>query len=58
MEHFGLGRYDDQVDPDTCFKAMKAMQRVLNYSKTDFDNGHSLYHLGNFDYGIFILEKI
>ena len=28
-EHFGLGRYADPVDPEACFKAMTAMQRVL-----------------------------
>lgn len=28
-EHFGLGRYADAVDPEACFKAMAAMQRVL-----------------------------
>jgi len=28
-EHFGLGRYNDPIDPDACFKAMKSMQRVL-----------------------------
>jgi len=29
IEHFGLGRYTDPVDPNACFAAMKAMQRVL-----------------------------
>lgn len=29
IEHFGLGRYGDTIDPDACFKAMKSMQRVL-----------------------------
>ncbi len=29
LEHFGLGRYDDPINPDACFKAMKSMQRVL-----------------------------
>lgn len=29
IEHFGLGRYGDPIDPEACFKAMKAMQRVL-----------------------------
>jgi hypothetical protein len=28
-EHFGLGRYTDPIDPDACFRAMAAMQRVL-----------------------------
>jgi hypothetical protein len=28
-EHFGLGRYTDPIDPDACFKAMAAIQRVL-----------------------------
>lgn len=28
-EHFGLGRYGDPVDPEACFKALEAMQRVL-----------------------------
>ncbi|MBP5468387.1 MAG: DUF268 domain-containing protein, partial [Candidatus Riflebacteria bacterium] len=29
LEHFGLGRYGDPIDPSSCFKAMKSMQRVL-----------------------------
>jgi hypothetical protein len=29
VEHFGLGRYADPIDPDACFAAMAAMQRVL-----------------------------
>lgn len=29
LEHFGLGRYGDPVDPEACFKAFKAIQRVL-----------------------------
>lgn len=29
MEHFGLGRYGDKVEPDAYRKAAKAMQRVL-----------------------------
>lgn len=29
VEHFGLGRYGDEIDTDACFKAMKTMQRVL-----------------------------
>jgi len=29
IEHFGLGRYGDKIDPNACFKAMKAMKRVL-----------------------------
>lgn len=29
IEHFGLGRYGDDIDPDACFKAMKAFQRVV-----------------------------
>ena len=28
-EHFGLGRYADVIDPEACFNAMAAMQRVL-----------------------------
>lgn len=28
-EHFGLGRYSDPVDPQACFKFMRALQRVL-----------------------------
>lgn len=28
-EHFGLGRYGDNVDPDACFEFMRALQRVL-----------------------------
>jgi hypothetical protein len=28
-EHFGLGRYTDPIDPNACFRAMTAMQRVL-----------------------------
>lgn len=29
LEHFGLGRYGDPVDPDACFKCFKAIQRVM-----------------------------
>lgn len=29
LEHFGLGRYGDPVDPEACFKAFRAIQRVL-----------------------------
>ena len=29
IEHFGLGRYGDCIDPEACFSAMKAMQRVV-----------------------------
>src|SRR5262249_19182135 len=29
VEHFGLGRYGDPVDPDACFSAMRSLARVL-----------------------------
>lgn len=29
VEHFGLGRYGDPIDPDACFKTMTAFERVL-----------------------------
>lgn len=29
VEHFGLGRYGDPIEPAACFKAMVAFQRVL-----------------------------
>jgi hypothetical protein len=29
VEHFGLGRYGDPVDPDACFRVMRALARVL-----------------------------
>lgn len=29
IEHFGLGRYGDEIDPDGCFKAMSSLARVL-----------------------------
>ena len=29
-EHFGLGRYADPVDPDSCFRFMNNLQRVLS----------------------------
>lgn len=29
VEHFGLGRYGDKIEPGACFTAMKAMQRVM-----------------------------
>lgn len=29
LEHFGLGRYGDKIDPEGCFKAFKSIQRVL-----------------------------
>ncbi|GHT01867.1 hypothetical protein AGMMS50276_30880 [Synergistales bacterium] len=30
IEHFGLGRYGDPIDPEACFKAMSEMERVLS----------------------------
>ena len=29
LEHFGLGRYGDPIDPNACFKAFKSIQRVM-----------------------------
>lgn len=29
VEHFGLGRYGDPLDPDACFKMMRSLRRVL-----------------------------
>ena len=29
LEHFGLGRYGDEIDPDACFKVMLAIKRVV-----------------------------
>ncbi|MGA2038117.1 MAG: DUF268 domain-containing protein [Bryobacteraceae bacterium] len=29
VEHFGLGRYADSIDPDACFTFMRNLQRVL-----------------------------
>ena len=29
IEHFGLGRYGDPVEPEACFRAMRALARVL-----------------------------
>ncbi len=29
VEHFGLGRYGDPVEPEACFRAMRALARVL-----------------------------
>lgn len=29
VEHFGLGRYGDPVDPSACFRAMRSLARVL-----------------------------
>lgn len=34
VEHFGLGRYGDPIDPMACFKGMKAMQRVVSSGGT------------------------
>lgn len=30
LEHFGLGRYGDAIDPEACFKCCDAIQRKLN----------------------------
>ena len=30
LEHFGLGRYGDPIDPDAWYKAMKSIMRVLS----------------------------
>ena len=29
LEHFGLGRYGDSIDPEACFKAFAAIQRKI-----------------------------
>ena len=29
IEHFGLGRYGDPIDPGACFAAMRSLARVL-----------------------------
>lgn len=29
LEHFGLGRYGDNIDPEACFKCFDAIQRVI-----------------------------
>lgn len=29
LEHFGLGRYGDDIDPEACYKAFRAIQRVV-----------------------------
>lgn len=29
LEHFGLGRYGDRIDPEACFKAFDAIQRKM-----------------------------
>jgi SAM-dependent methyltransferase len=29
IEHFGLGRYGDPIDPEACFKAMQTLVRIL-----------------------------
>lgn len=29
LEHFGLGRYGDPIDPEACFKAFESIQRVM-----------------------------
>jgi hypothetical protein len=31
VEHFGLGRYGDRVDPEAPFSAIRAMARVLSF---------------------------
>lgn len=31
VEHFGLGRYGDEVNPLACFEAMHSLERVLAY---------------------------
>lgn len=30
LEHFGLGRYGDPIDPEACFKAFRAIVRVMS----------------------------
>lgn len=29
IEHFGLGRYGDKIDPDACYKVTQSIQRVV-----------------------------
>lgn len=56
VEHFGLGRYGDKVNPMACFTAMKSLQRVLRENgrlyfsvpigKKDgvYFNSHRMFH--------------
>lgn len=56
IEHFGLGRYGDKIDPKACFTAMRSLQRVLSKNgklyfsvpigKTDgvYFNSHRMFH--------------
>lgn len=34
LEHFGLGRYGDEIDPEACFKCFAAIQRKLKQGGT------------------------
>jgi hypothetical protein len=34
VEHFGLGRYGDHIDPRGCFRAMQSLARVLRVGGT------------------------
>lgn len=31
LEHFGLGRYGDSIDPESCFKCLKNIQRKKRF---------------------------
>ncbi len=58
LEHFGLGRYGDEIDPDGCFKAMKSITRMLcsgghayisvpvGYEHLEF-NAHRVFYAGS-----------
>jgi len=34
VEHFGLGRYGDSIEPDACFRAMRSLARILKPNGT------------------------
>lgn len=34
LEHFGLGRYGDDIDPDACFKCFRAIKRKIKTKGT------------------------
>lgn len=55
LEHFGLGRYGDPIDPEACFKAFDSIQRVvkpggkiyisvpIGWQRIEF-NGHRIFY--------------
>jgi Caenorhabditis protein of unknown function, DUF268 len=62
LEHFGLGRYGDPIDPNACFKAFDSIQRVMKkngeiYISVPIGTEHLEFNAHRIFYPITIVER-